>query len=132
MKRHEAREQAFIVLFEKLFTEETVCEIIEKAKTIRDFKEDEYISNVVLGVETNCAEIDTLFEKYLQNWSKDRISKVSLCILRAATYEFLYQKDIPVGVIIDEAVELAKKYSTKEDSAFVNGVLGNMSRETER
>lgn len=132
MKRHDAREQAFIVLFEKLFTDEAISDIVEKAKAIRDFKEDDYILKVANGVENNKDEVDALFEKFLQNWNKERISKVALCVLRVATYEFLFEKDVPVGAIIDEAVEITKKYSTQEDSAFINGVLGNLARETER
>lgn len=132
MKRHDAREQAFIILFEKLFTEEPVSEIIEKAKNIRGFEEDEYILKVANGVAENTMAIDTSFENFLQNWNKDRISKVALCVLRVATYEFLFEKDVPVGAIIDEAVEISKKYSTKEDSSFVNGVLGNMAKHIER
>jgi N utilization substance protein B len=119
-------------LFEKLFTDEAISDIVEKAKAIRDFKEDDYILKVANGVENNKDEVDGLFEKFLQNWNKERISKVALCVLRVATYEFLFEKDVPVGAIIDEAVEITKKYSTQEDSAFINGVLGNLARETER
>ncbi len=132
MTRHEAREQAFIIIFEKLFTSESVNEIIEKAKEIRQLKNNEYAFNVALGVEEKIEEIDRTFEKFLQNWNKERISNVSLCVLRVATYEFLFMKDVPVGAIIDEAVEITKIYSTKEDSAFVNGVLGKMAKEIER
>ncbi len=132
MTRHEAREQAFIITFEKLFTSEPVCEIIEKAKQIRQLKENEYAFNVAVGIEEKIEKIDSTFEKFLQNWSKDRISNVSLCVLRVATFELLFLSDIPVGAIIDEAVEITKKYSTKEDSAFVNGVLGKMAKEIKR
>ena len=63
-------------------------------------------------------------------WSKERISRVALAIMRLAVYEMLYVDDIPVSVSINEAVELAKKYGGDEDSSFVNGVLGGISRET--
>ncbi len=132
MTRHEAREQAFIITFEKLFTNEPVKEIIEKSKQIRQIKENPYAFEVAIGIEEKLDEVDATFEKFLQNWNKERISNVSLCSLRVATYEYLFLKDIPVGAIIDEAVEITKKYSTKEDSAFVNGVLGKMSKEIER
>lgn len=132
MTRREEREQAFIITFEKLFTSEPVCEIIEKAKQIRQLKQSKYAFDVAVGIEEKCEEIDNAFEKFLQNWSKERISNVSLCVLRVATFELMFATDVPVGAIINEAVEITKKYSTKEDSAFVNGVLGKMATELKR
>ena len=70
----------------------------------------------------------TLIKKE-QGWKISRISKISLALLRVAIYEMLYQDDIPVSVSINEAVELAKKYTGVDDSAFVNGVLGAVAKE---
>ena len=80
-------------------------------------------------VSDDADAIDAKFEKYLKRWSKNRISKVSLGILRLAMYELLYETEIPSAAVINEAVELTKKFSTKEDSAFVNGVLGSFARD---
>ena len=70
--------------------------------------------------------IDNIISENLVGWTINRISKVSLAVLRLAIYEIKFIDSIPAAVTIDEAVELCKKYSTNEDSAFVNGVLGGV------
>lgn len=130
MTRTNARNELFILIFEKQFVESTVEEIIESAKESRDFSEDNdgYIVNAFKGVYENLSTIDEIISNNLIGWTIDRISKVSLAVLRLAIYELKYLDDIPESVTIDEAVELCKKYSTVEDSAFVNGVLGTVVR----
>lgn len=130
MTRTNARNELFILIFEKQFSESTLEDIILCAKESRDFSEDKdgYIISSFNGVYDNLEAIDDVIEKHLKGWTIDRISKVSLAILRLAVYEILYLEDIPESVTIDEAVELCKKYSTVEDSAFVNGVLGSVVR----
>lgn len=86
----------------------------------------EYVLRVLNGIEKNKITIDTEIEKYLLNWKINRISKIDITILRICTYEFLYEEDIPKNVSINEAIELAKKYSADKSAAFINGVLGNM------
>lgn len=129
MTRREEREQAFMLVFEKMFTDDTVDEIVEKASQARDIEVGGYAIKAASGVGDNSEEIDKRIEKYLKRWNKNRISKVSLSILRLAVYELMEEKDIPSAAVINEAVELAKKYSTKEDSAFINGVLGSFVRD---
>lgn len=129
MTRTEARNQAFILIFEKYFSEYTDDEIIEYAKESRDFlfDDDGYILKVFKGVFENLPKIDgTIEEQLVDGWSIDRITKVSLAVLRLAVYEILFMDEVPDSVSIDEAVELCKTYSTVEDSAFVNGVLGSI------
>lgn len=130
MTRTNARNELFILIFEKQFSESTLEDIILCAKESRDFSEDKdgYIISSFNGVYDNLEAIDDVIAKHLKGWTIDRISKVSLAILRLAVYEILYLEDIPESVTIDEAVELCKKYSTVEDSAFVNGVLGSVVR----
>ncbi len=72
--------------------------------------------------------IDIYIEKYAKEWTVDRMSKVDLAILRLAMFEILYREDIPYSVSINEAVELAKKYSSEKSSSFINGILGNFIR----
>lgn len=129
MTRREEREQAFMIIFEKMFTDDTVEEIIDKASEARDIEVGEYALKIANKVFLDADTIDASFEKYLKRWSKNRISKVSLSILRLAMYELLYETDVPSAAVINEAVELTKKFSTKEDSAFVNGVLGSFVRD---
>ena len=76
-------------------------------------------------------EVDAAFEPHLIKWQKSRISRVSLCILRIASYEITHLEEVPVSVSINEAVELAKKYAGEEDASFVNGVLGSLARSVE-
>ena len=90
-------------------------------------KERGYIEGIVAGVKERRAEIDGWIEKYAVGWKLERISRVDLSILRVAVYELL-QKEEPDPVILNEAVELAKTYSTDRAGAFVNGVLGSISR----
>lgn len=130
MTRKEAREQAFVLIFEKNFNQYEIPEIIEFAKASRDFSEDNdgYILDVVTKTFDNLYAIDNDIENNLTGWNINRISKVSLAVLRLAVAEIKFMEDIPASVSIDEAVELCKKYSTIEDSAFVNGVLGSIVR----
>ncbi len=131
MTRKEARNQAFILIFEKSINGYEVDEILEAAKDCRDFTEDEdgYAKKVFIGVFDNVDAIDECISKNLSGWTLNRISKVSLAILRLAVYEILYLDDIPDAVSIDEAVELCKVYSTTSDASFVNGVLGTVCRQ---
>ena len=129
MTRREEREQAFVLIFEKMFTEDSVQEIINKASEARDIEIGDYALKAATNVIENADKLDAQFENYLKRWNKNRISKVSLSILRLAVYELLNEKEIPDAAVINEAVDLAKKFSTKEDSAFVNGVLGSLVRD---
>lgn len=129
MTRHEAREAAFIVLFEKIFQpDESVKNIISLAEESELFEANEYISSVTEKVQENLTEIDRMIEERLVGWTLKRISKTALSVLRLAICEILYFKDIPVSVSINEAVEITKKYSTSQDASFVNGVLGSVSK----
>ena len=129
MTRHEARETAFILLFEKLFRpEDSIDEIVSSAEESEFFKVNDYIRHVADKVSEKADDIDALIEKNLVGWTIKRISKVSLAVLRLAVCEILYFDDIPVSVSINEAVEITKKYSTEQDASFVNGVLGSVSK----
>ncbi len=89
----------------------------------------EYIESVVLGIGQHSAELDGYVEKYSKGWKFSRISRTALAVIKTAMYEILYMPDIPTGVAINEAVEIAKRYDEPETVAFVNGVLGSFSRE---
>ena len=83
------------------------------------------------GIFDNLSDIDAKITENLRGWKLNRISKVSLSLMRIAVYEMLYMDDIPHSVSINEAVTLAKKYSTQDDSSFINGVLGSVSKTVE-
>ena len=131
MKRSEAREVAFILIFEKTFSDDSIEKIIENAVEARNITVNDFTVSLALGADKHSEKIDQMIADHSHKWSKDRISKVALAIMRISVYEILHVKDIPVSVSINEAVELAKKYGGDEDSAFVNGVLGGIARNTE-
>lgn len=131
MTRREARELAFVLLFEKSFTGEPVAAILATAGEARDVEEDVFALSLAQGAEEHAEAIDEKITAFSHKWSKERISRVALAIMRVAVYEMLFVEDIPVSVSINEAVELAKKYGGDEDSAFVNGVLGGLARAQE-
>ncbi|AKN34028.1 antitermination protein NusB [Clostridium carboxidivorans P7] len=89
----------------------------------------EYVIRVLKGVQENKESIDSAIEKHLINWKLNRLSKLDVAILRVCTYEFLYEDNIPKNVSINEAIELAKRYSGDKSAAFINGVLGSMIKE---
>lgn len=130
MTRKEARDQAFVLIFEKGINNESIEDILEAAKECRNFLEDEdgYTLKVFTGVFERREEIDAIISKNLTGWTINRISKISLAVLRLAIFEIMYMDEIPDAVSVDEAVELCKTYSTQEDAAFVNGVLGTVVR----
>ncbi len=130
MTRHEEREQAFILLFEKSFNQEIeLDELYDFAVENEAITGSEFVKTLLFKTWENVADIDTVIEKYTKGWKISRISKVALAVLRLAVSEMKYFDDIPVGVSINEAVELCKKYAAKEDSSFVNGILGSVSKE---
>lgn len=131
MNRKKEREQAFIMVFEKMFREETMEEIFECAAEARDYSESAYVREVSMGVYDHLEEIDSYISKNSKGWSISRISKVALSCMRIAVYEMLYREDIPVSVSINEAVELIKNYATEKDSAFANGIMGTVAQEIE-
>lgn len=131
MTRREAREQAFCILFERSFQNETIDEILHAAAEARDLIPSEFAQEVAFGVEEHQEEIDGIITEKLKGWSLQRLSKVAVSLLRLSVYEMLYVEDVPTGVSINEAVELAKKYGGKDDPAYINGVLGTVGRELE-
>jgi transcription antitermination factor NusB len=83
----------------------------------------EFANILAVGAIDNLKRIDELITKYTKNWNLNRMASVDRNILRVAIYELIFYKETPVNVVINEAVELAKKYSTSESGGFVNGIL---------
>lgn len=133
MARSSAREAAMQLVFEHIFGgdggQSTLGAMIEYTPNAHD---DAYIARVTQGVFDNQEEIDAHIRDFLQGWTIDRLSRVDLSILRLAVYELTHCEDIPSAVTINEAVELARKFSTPEAGGFINGVLGNLNRSLER
>ena len=133
MNRSEIREEAFKLIYSlEIQKKEPIEEQIElyiESNGIDNKKAIEYIEDAVNGIEKNKEVITEKIEKNLKkDWKIDRISKVDLAILKLAIYEIKY-KDIPFKVVINEAVELAKKYGEDNSKNFVNGILASIVKE---
>lgn len=132
MNRYKIRENLFKLLFlnefhnsddmkqqtELFFDREEFEETLKADKDI--------IMNRFKSVTEVLPQIDEKINEAAKGWSTDRIGKVELSILRLAIYEMHYDEDVPIGVAINEAVELAKKYGQEESSAFINGILAKL------
>ncbi len=126
MTRKMAREEAFILTFEKAFNDAPTEEILELAADVRGLEADDYIKTVFRGIFENLSDIDNEISGNAVGWKIERISKTALSVLRLAIFEIKYMDDIPEAVSVNEAVELCKKYATKEDASFVNGILSTV------
>lgn len=128
MNRKTARENAFILLFEKAIKiDETFEEIFIKATEDRELEVDEYVKKVFFGNAENERIIDQKIDECLVGWKKERVSYVTKAVLKLATYELMFMEDIPVKVSINEAIELSKKYDDDKAYVFVNGVLNRVA-----
>lgn len=130
MNRSAMREQAFKLIYSLEITkQEELQEQVDlflESNEIKDENAKKYIQDAIFGIEKNKETIESLIEKNLKtDWKMDRISKVDLSILKLAIYEIKY-KEIPFKVVINEAVELAKKYGEDSSKNFVNGILASV------
>ena len=132
MARRESREQAFILMFEKSFQKDLdMKEMIDINIANELIEHDSFAQELAVKASENIEEIDSVIEKYSVARKINRISKVSLSVLRIAICEMLFFKDIPYGVSINEAVEICKKYASEDEYAYVNGLLGAFARNNE-
>ena len=136
MVRTELREHIFKMLFQIEFneTEEMPSHMKYYFDTLEDAaeKDKQYIQKKYEAVVSHVPEIDTIINDSARGWKTGRMNKVDLTILRLAVYELKWDEEIPVGVAINEAVELAKKFSGDEGPAFVNGVLGKVASQEQK
>ena len=132
MSRSAIREQAFKLIYSLEIQKEDINEQIElyiENNEIKNKVAQEYIKDAVLGIEKNKEEIVNHIEKNLKaDWKIERISKIDLAILKLAIYEIKY-KELPFKVVINEAVELAKKYGEDTSKNFINGILASIIKE---
>lgn len=129
MGRRGTRENAMKLLYQIQIQKDDVDEQIERfleEQQIEDAIERDYILNVVQGVALNNSAIDEILSRHARGWIIPRMPKIDLAIMRLSVYEMRYREDIPVNVSINEAVEMAKKYSGEQSRIFVNGVLGKV------
>lgn len=135
--RSKARKRALDLLFQADVRGEDVAVIVE-AEAKRAAGEPDrmaswlYAREIVDGVTDHSDEINELIESYAQSWTIDRMPAVDRAVLRLASWEILHNTEVPIAVAIDEAVELAKEYSTEDSGRFINGVLGKIAQHAQR
>ena len=124
-KRRHAREAALSILYQLEFRSENLPEVFRAywadhpcPPEVQAFAEE-----LVAGTAAHREEIDTLIASHAEHWQFSRIALVDRNILRVATYELLFRKEIPEKVILNEAIEIAKQYGSEDSSRFVNGIL---------
>ncbi len=123
--RHEARERAIGLLYESEVRELTGAELLAE----QPLAPNAYAIAALEGIDADRQTIDELIGLHAEGWSVTRLPNVDRAILRLAVWELVRQPDVPAAVVINEAVELAKEYSTERSASFVNGVLDSIARQ---
>jgi N utilization substance protein B len=133
MSRHLSRDLAFKILFQADVGHNPWQQVL--AYTCNEYKFPEssrlFLEQLVKGTIRHLKEIDAEITKYSEDWKLERMANTDRNILRMAIFEIKYLEEIPPGVTVNEAVELAKKYGDEESGKFVNGILGNLVRNLE-
>lgn len=132
MRRREQREHIFKLLFMAEFNsaeemDEQLAMYFDSLEEIEE-KDTEYMSEKYKNVLEHLGEIDELLNETSKGWKTKRMSRVDLTALRLAVYELKFDTDVPTGVAINEAVELAKRFGGEASGSFVNGILGKIAR----
>jgi N utilization substance protein B len=119
--RSKARKRALDAIFQADLNNKPIS-----TQELTEEVDEKYSDVLINGIKENQTQIDSLIAESLTNWTIDRIPRVDRNILRIAVYELLFQKDVPVNVVISEAVKLAEDLSTDDSASFVNGTLANI------
>ncbi|WAA11422.1 transcription antitermination factor NusB [Fervidibacillus halotolerans] len=129
MKRRTAREKVLQGIFQvdvgNIEPNEAFLSIVKQGE------DDGFLKTLFFGTIDHLTELDELIGNHLENWTLDRLGRVDRNLLRIATYEMVFEKDIPYSVSINEAVEIAKKYGDEESPKFINGVLSKIKNHLE-
>ena len=123
--RREARERALSLCYELDVRGVSADELLDELPA----SPDPYACELVRGVGKHRDELDAMLRKYSEHWALERMPVVDRSVLRIGCYELGWRPDLPTGVVISEAVELAKQYSTKDSGRFVNGMLGRIAED---
>jgi len=126
MKRRTAREKALQALFQIDLADTEIKEALNSVT--EDGEVDEYLNFIVTDTMQNLDEIDTIIKANLENWTIERLGNIDRNILRIAICEMLKSTDVPVNVVIDEAIEVAKVFGDDQSSKFVNAVLSKVKQ----
>jgi N utilization substance protein B len=123
--RREARERALGLCYELEVREMSADDLLSEQPA----PPDPYAEHLVRGVEEHHADVDALLRKFSEHWALERMPAVDRAVLRLGAYELGWEPEMPTAVVISEAVELAKQYSTKDSGRFVNGLLSRLAVE---
>lgn len=131
-KRRSGRELAFRLLFQIDVGGASPDEVFAAARVASEASSEVWLfaSQLARGAWEERSEIDPIIEKYASGWTLERMANVDRNLLRLCLFEITKREDIPASVSINEAVELAKKYSTADSAKFINGILGSFARES--
>lgn len=127
-RRSEARERALYVLYESASKDLTVTEVFEQ----HVLEPDPLTKELALGTDDHRSRIDALIAGRSEGWTLERMAVIDLAIMRLAVFELLERPEVPAAVVLDEAVELATRFSTDASGRFVNGVLAAIARDLGR
>lgn len=128
MSRRNAREISFKLVFEYMFNQVENQEALEEYIAGLDADDIAYVKETYFGVSSHYDELVAKISEHTEGFSADRIFKVDLAILLLSVYEISFISEIPFKVSVDEAISLAKKYSTEKSSKYINGVLSKFAR----
>ncbi len=123
--RRQARERAMSLLYEAEAKEMAPSEVLAALPV----EAAPFATDLVAGVGDHQEEVDRLISRFSRDWAIARMPAVDRALLRVATFELLHRPDVPTGVVLAEAVELAQRFSTDDSARFVNGVLAAIARE---
>ncbi len=128
MSRRDARETALKLIFEYIFTGEEKRDMVDEYTAELDGDDSSYINVVYFGVISHYDEIIEKISNTIEKFSLERLYKMDLAIIMLGIYEIVYMESIPYKVSVDEALNLAKKYSTEKSVKYINGVLSKFAR----
>ncbi len=134
-----SRRQARIIAFQSLFSQDVNPQGLEDllqfgwmdAHEKQDLEPDVvlFARFLISGTVEHWAEINTVIEAQLKNWDFDRVGKVDLALLRISVFQMLFSQEIPAKVVIDEAIDISKRFSSDDSYRFINGVLDGLRKE---
>lgn len=125
--RHKARKRALDILFESQLRGLEPLDVLQSRADDPEIALNPFTTTLVQGVCTHLSDIDETIAQYSRGWEIDRMPVVDICVLRLAVYELMHEPEVPVSVVLSEAVELVSDLSTDESAGFVNGVLARIA-----
>lgn len=132
MTRRKSRENAFIAVFEAGFSANDLEDILAVTQELPEYEEymlDDFALNLIKMYYDHADEVNDVIQSKLKNWKHDRISRVCSAVLRLSVSEMMYSAEDVDSIVINEAVEMCKKFAGEGDYQFVNGVLGAVSKD---